>query len=854
MTSKFMSRLVNTSASPSVYETIRQDDKERQTATGGDPYLDLDEENLGGQYHDEELAEALADTETETTSVSRAQEDVPRHVFRSAKGKGPEHNRQNYAGMSSVGDYNHIDAEADDDDDEVPPSLLVEGDKTFAMHDLPPRPSEIHEHIININNPADKPGPSQRAPHLRWQDGGPTLSVPPVLGGGLAAADPRDKAMWRWTNVENLDNYLMEVYAYFQGNGIRSICLRRLLNLFLFWIGKAFQYTLDVVRLSHMHDFYYYLLGVSDTDIQTISWQEVVSRLMTLRDLNPATAQAVSPKYRKFIGSQSKQRMDAQDIANRLMRKENYLIALFNKDILDLTLPIPFLKHRQLFSHTLEWNLNICILDFVFNEQGQLRPVFLRESHRKPLSEALRRRFVVVGIINIFIAPFLVIYFLLHHFFRYFNEYQKNPSLVGSRQYTPLAEWKFREFNELWHLFQRRINMSYPFATRYIDQFPKDKTVQVARFVGFVAGAIASVLALASVIDPELFLGFEITHDRTVLFYLGFFGSIWAVARGMVPEKTLVFDPEFALREVIDYTHYQPAHWKGKLHSDEVKRDFAVMYQMKVVIFLEEILSMIFAPFVLCFSLPHCSDRIIDFFREFTIHVDGLGYICSFAEFNFQKGANAIPQERPRSGHGATDPRENYFATKDNKMLASYFGFLDNYGDNCLAPGHHPHSRQRRFPFNAEPPGLASSHLRSESNDPSSPPFGTFGQPPRHAVPPQMRSVLLDPHHQPAASGFRPTPLHKSAMLNSRRNPLRTPLHQGHAFPTFHGAVPTTRKTHGQSPLMAGLGIDDNDTDNSWRSFEDNDDDDDDHRDDMQAVIDGPGVLGLVKQLQKAAN
>lgn len=627
----------------------------------------------------------------------------------------------------------------------------------------------------------------------------------------------------------------------------------------LFWIGKAFQYSLDVVRLTHMHDFYYHLLGVSDTDIQTISWQEVVSRLMTLRDLNPATAQAVPPKFRKFMGSQSKQRMDAQDIANRLMRKENYLIALFNKDILDLTLPIPFFKHHQMFSRTLEWNLNICILDFVFNEQGQLRPIFLKESHRKPLSEALRRRFIVVGIINILIAPFLVLYFLMHHFFRYFNEYQKNPSLVGSRQYTPLAEWKFREFNELWHLFQRRINMSYPFATRYIDQFPKDKTTQVARFVGFIAGAIASVLALASVIDPELFLGFEITPDRTVLFYLGLFGSIWAAARGMVPEKTLVFDPEFALREVIDYTHYQPAHWRGKLHSDEVKREFAVMYQMKVVIFLEEILSMIVTPFILCFSLPHCSDRIIDFFREFTIHVDGLGYICSFAEFNFQKGINAIPQERPRSSHGVTDPRENYFATKDNKMLASYFGFLDNYGDNHLAPGHHTHLRQRRSPFNAEPSGLASSHFRNEGSDPLSPSFAPFGHQPRHAAPLPMRSVLLDPHHQPTASGFRPTPLHKSAMLNSRKPRQRGPLRQGHVFPTSDsvlGSVPITTKNHGQSPLMTGLGINDNDADSSWRSFEDNDDgdDDDDDGDDIQAVTEGPGVLGLVKQLQKASN
>ena len=170
-----------------------------------------------------------------------------------------------------------------------------------------------------------------------------------------------------------------------------------------------------------MHDFFLYLLDVSDSDIQTISWQEVVSRLMLLRDANPVTADGVGAKQRRFMGSQSKQRMDAHDIANRLMRKENYLIALFNKEILDLTLPIPFLRNRQLFSRTLEWNLSLCILDFVFNEQGQVQPLFLRDTHRRALSDSLRRRFIFAGFMNVVCAPFIVIYLLMLYFFRYFT-------------------------------------------------------------------------------------------------------------------------------------------------------------------------------------------------------------------------------------------------------------------------------------------------------------------------------------------------------------------------------------------------------------------------------------------------
>lgn len=605
-----------------------------------------------------------------------------------------------------------------------------------------------------------------------------------------------------------------------------------------------------------MHDFYYYLLGISDAEIQTISWQEIVSRLMALRDANPATAR-VSTRHRRLMGSQSKQRMDAHDIANRLMRKENYLIALVNKDILDLSLPVPFLRNRQLFSKVLEWNINLCIMDYIFNEQGQIKTLFLRDTHRKALAEGLRRRFLVVGFLNIFVAPFLVIYYLTHHFFRYFNEYKKNPSQIGSRQYSPLAEWKFREFNELDHLFQRRANMSYPFASRYIDQFPKDKTVQLAGFVAFVSGAITSVLAVASLVDPELFLGFELTHDRTVLFYLGVFGSVWAVARGLAPEENDVFDPQFALLEVIRYTHYFPSHWKGRLHSDEVRKEFAMLYQMRIVVFLEEVLSFIFTPFILWFSLPKCCERIIDFFREFTVHVDGLGYLCSFAVFDFKKGTNEITQGaagRQRNNDSARqDLRADYFSTKDGKMLASYYGFLDNYGANPRPgpSGRRPFHPPPTFPTLGSPsaidmgpqpprPGAQSTTLR----------FGAPGTMGEHMSP--VPSMLLDPHHQPTTMSR--INAHRPSYRSSRAPVISDPIADEDESAATD-APPAPRAAGQNTATSSGGGVEvtsESNLGDSWRmNLVGSGEDEDEEGENVDNIVEGPGVLGLIQQFQK---
>lgn len=103
-----------------------------------------------------------------------------------------------------------------------------------------------------------------------------------------------------------------------------------------------------------------------------------------------------------------------------------------------------------------------------------------------------------MGVLNAVLAPFIVLYLLMYYFFRYFEvrgvsviptkpdnyfsqEYHKNPSSIGSRSYTLYAKWKFREFNELPHIFSRRLDESYPAASMYIGQFPNEKVALVMR-------------------------------------------------------------------------------------------------------------------------------------------------------------------------------------------------------------------------------------------------------------------------------------------------------------------------------------------------------------------------------------
>ena len=185
----------------------------------------IDEENLGEPFHDYELDDAIADA---TASNLLA----------------PTNRNKNKARMHSTGptpvtyergqtiSHPH---EVDEADDEVPQSLLIEDHDDVVPHSRQQAPKPI---------PSPIPGPASTATKAKWRTAREQqklhFDVPSQEGEGrksnrgshgLENLDPKERALWRWTNVENLDNFLQDVYEYFRGYGIWCILLSRLLNL-----------------------------------------------------------------------------------------------------------------------------------------------------------------------------------------------------------------------------------------------------------------------------------------------------------------------------------------------------------------------------------------------------------------------------------------------------------------------------------------------------------------------------------------------------------------------------------------------------------------------------------------------
>ncbi|KAJ1720576.1 autophagy protein atg9, partial [Coemansia biformis] len=321
----------------------------------------------------------------------------------------------------------------------------------------------------------------------------------------------------------------------------------------------------------------------------------------------------------------------------------------------------------------LEWNLSFCLMNYLFDERGQLRRRFLKESNRAILSEGLRRRFRFMAVINMLFAPFIVVFLVLYSFFRYFEELYHEPGTLMSRAFTPYARCKFRNFNEVPHSFRRRLDSAHAKATLYLAQFRNDALIATARFVSFVAGSFAALLLAFTVVDNELSLEFEITRHRTVLFYIGLSSAVLAAARGMVPtDHQEYLHPAWIMRDVLEDLQYMEPAWRGRLDTTRVRREFEVLFSYRLLIFAHELLGVVTAPFIMLFSLPGCAEQVVDFFREFTVHREGLGYVCSFAAFDLENHGNVRFSAPTRTGG-------ERMASKNGKMEQSFLAFKADY-------------------------------------------------------------------------------------------------------------------------------------------------------------------------------
>jgi len=391
--------------------------------------------------------------------------------------------------------------------------------------------------------------------------------------------------------------------------------------LFLSYIGfTVWSFWQSLQQAWNCHFIVHEKLGISRRKLHggAVSWDEMVEKLVSAHE---------SGEYRTTLG-----RLDPLVIAQRIMRKENFLIAFWNQNLLDVQI-----GKRHYWCPTLEWSVHVCILNHLFNHKYEIRPAFLLDA------TALRRRLIVCGVLHVLLLPFLILFVTFHFLLSNVYFFKTEKQYMGNKQWSTVALWAFREFNELPHVLERRLEPSYEAAENYLKLFGQSEPMAaLGKLLSFVGGAVGGVLVVLGVLNDAILLNVQL-WGRNLLWYAGIAAGIYSIGRSLVPTKeaqpsvtkNLFTDMDAALQSISTHTHYYPEHWKGRGWDQSVHAQFSLFFDSKVKLFLWELISLVLAPYILIVRLSSKAPEICEFCATIKAKVPGAGEVCGYSTFEF---------------------------------------------------------------------------------------------------------------------------------------------------------------------------------------------------------------------------
>lgn len=231
MTSNLLSRFLPTNpAGRSIYEDLRAHDQGSDTSDMEERAgMAIDEENLGVDFHAHELDNPDLFNDDESRLNSESTSFLPAEQQRSRPSRKQ---RDTGKGIQYTRSPRILE---DDGDDDVPMSLLIEGNG----HNKAPRRNKPSETFRSNAKPVPIPGPSNRETRAHWESAqaqqplhpDPDYRAPTMAQPGMSPISRQDKALWMWVNAEDMDSFSKDVYDYYVGAGIWCILLAKALNL-----------------------------------------------------------------------------------------------------------------------------------------------------------------------------------------------------------------------------------------------------------------------------------------------------------------------------------------------------------------------------------------------------------------------------------------------------------------------------------------------------------------------------------------------------------------------------------------------------------------------------------------------
>lgn len=428
-------------------------------------------------------------------------------------------------------------------------------------------------------------------------------------------------------------------------------------------VGLLIQVILVVKRLQRYWETRLFCsrilsMPTSATDLADITWSEVKSRL---------------------IESQLLTGLDDLSIHHRILRHENYLIAMIDQDVLPMRfrlssnesaithvyLPSGYLFNLRLLLFWTPWS--------PFCQNWQLQAEYKEITRRQELALHLSKMARVLGTLNLLFSPIILLAQLLVFVCSNAERIRYKPTSILGRRWSNYAHFYLRHYNELPHQFSLRISMAYESACQYLNCFTSRNLITLAETCAFVLGSCSVAFFIMAMIHDQLL------HLTAYWAILVIGGLLARACLSYIPNEHEVRLPKTLLINILGSIHRVREHWIEQAATSRVCAEFSQLFQYRLCGALEDLLSAALTPFLLFFVVPNHTLDIVDFLRNYTVELKELGDVCSFAELDIRRhgdpqwrffGDNASEHEPT----GAIDPEKSPIGNTDSQNLGGTWG------------------------------------------------------------------------------------------------------------------------------------------------------------------------------------
>jgi autophagy-related protein 9 len=233
------------------------------------------------------------------------------------------------------------------------------------------------------------------------------------------------------------------------------------------------------------------------------------------------------------------------------------------------------------------------------------------------------------------LSPFVLAFEILYLLFHYSQSFRASPLSVSLRRWTPHAQWLFREYNELPHLFQARIARSYDCANAYIGMFPQPVLQRFLRAIAFLSGGLITLLFVGGLItDSGYLLTLEIVKGKSIAWLLSVLASIYGICKISAVGAFEPREAEERMEQLEQVLHYDFRDARNSAHTWEAYGNVSRCFRPIIYELIMELFSAVLNPFLFIVVIPVRAPSIVDFVGENSTQVPGQSWICSFSVFS----------------------------------------------------------------------------------------------------------------------------------------------------------------------------------------------------------------------------